>query len=162
MRLLLLLLTITTSLGCSYNFLDPVITSLCIRSPFTCDIELSNPPEYLQVKMKEFEIYVNEVMGFKGYKIKGFRLANHLQWDDRKDKVNAVCLEESRVIIIREDFINNIGLSVTMYHELLHCMYNLGHIENTIMDMHLGRIYGAVTRLGFEGAILEVKPYIRR
>ena len=159
----LLLLSMLFIQGCGYYFFDTVERALCSDNPLDCDIEITQPTKVQKNKLWEYERHITSIIGVRGFKIRHFRIVDAFDYERLKEnRVNAVCIPEINSIAIREDVINGhpILAKATLYHELLHCMYHLKHIDETIMSPNAGNITWIVYQIGVELAVKDMRPFI--
>ena len=156
-----LLLSLLFIQGCGYDFFDSVERALCSDRPLDCDIKITQPTKAQKQDLRDYERHITQIIGIRGFKVKHFRIVDAFQYDDL-EQVNAVCIPEISGIVIRDDVINGdpVMAKATLYHELLHCMYHLKHIDETIMSPNAGNITWVVDNIGVELAVQDMRPYI--
>ena len=159
MRLLLLSMLFIT--GCGYNFYNSVERALCMDNLLDCDIKITEPTKAQKQDLRDYERHITQIIGVRGFKIRHFKIVDAFDYDDL-EQVNAVCIPEISGIAIRDAVINGdpVMAKATLYHELLHCMYHLKHINETIMEASSGTITWIVYNIGVELAVQDVKPFI--
>ena len=159
----LLLLSMLFIQGCGYDFFDSVERALCSDNLLDCDIEITEPTKAQKQDLRDYERHITQIIGVRGFKIKHFKIVDAFQYDDYEgERVNAVCIPEINGIAIRDDVINGnqVMAKATLYHELLHCMYHLKHINETIMSPNAGNITWIVDNIGVELAVSDMRPFI--
>ena len=156
-----LLLSMLFIQGCGYDFFDSVERALCSDRPLDCSIKITEPTKAQKQALRDYERHITSIIGIRGYKIKHFKIVDAFQYDDL-EQVNAVCIPEISGIAIRDAIINGdqVMAKATLYHELLHCMYHLKHINETIMEASSGTTAWIVYNIGVELAVQDVKPFI--
>lgn len=143
---------------------------LCGWSFFSCDVEIYKASPKAQTWFRGLEDTIQVTTGHLGasmghlYVVKG-KFPDFIDAPNDDAFTAGVCIMEIRTVVITELYLEHANISeltALVAHEIMHCLYGLDHIKNTIMGPVVEKGTYRLERLGLEQSLKELIPHINK